>query len=339
MNTLTVIVISVLAVLAIIVLVWYGANNNDTLRGIKLALRLPGHREALLSQCPSMPMPPDVETGSLPINLTHWGQAGPRMLLIHGGVQGNLGGGPTTFAKQEALSQKGWQLILPDRPGFGGSRSRGPDDMESDAVWISDMLDDVVLVGHSFGGAEALLAAARRPEGVRSLILVEPALHALLPRSKVMATNDEARKDFLKFGEASLSSKTPEEYGLLFSRSLGPGTDAGTALENEPSKAATLGCALLRARMAGPEALRTAAETVARAKIPVLAISGGWSPTFNAIGELTAELTHGEHVIVPSMNHFPQFMNPDGFNDTIVAFASKMAKKRETAVGNAKGAE
>jgi pimeloyl-ACP methyl ester carboxylesterase len=261
------------------------------------------------------------------------------MVLIHGGVQGNLGGGPSTFAKQQALTQKGWQLILPDRPGFGKSRSRGPDEMEADAVWISEMLDDVVLGGHSFGGAEALLAAARRPEEVRALILVEPALHALLPRSKVMATNEEARKDFLKFGETLLSSKSPGEYGLLFSRMLGPGTEAGTALENEPAKAAGLGYALLRARMAPPGALRNAAETVARAKIPVLAISGGWSPTFNAIGELIAELTQGEHVIVPSINHFPQLMNPDGFNDAIVAFVGKMATKRETAEGNAKRAE
>ncbi len=176
MSRAAVILILGIAVLAAIALVWYGAYNNDTLRGIKLGLRLPGHREALLSQCPSMPVPPAVETASLPINLTHWGKAGPRMLLIHGGVQGNLGGGPLTFAKQEVLGQNGWQLILPDRPGFGKSPSRGPDDMESDAVWISDMLDDVVLVGHSFGGAEALLAAARRPDSVRALILVEPAL-------------------------------------------------------------------------------------------------------------------------------------------------------------------
>jgi pimeloyl-ACP methyl ester carboxylesterase len=339
LNTLTVITTSVVAVLAVVALVWYGTNNNDTLRGIKLALRLPGHREALLSQCSSMPVPQGVETGSLPINLTHWGQAGPRMLLIHGGVQGNLGGGPTTFAKQEPLSRNGWQLILPERPGFGKSPSRGPDDMESDAVWISGMLDDVVLIGHSFGGAEALLAAAQRPDGVRALILVEPALHALLPRSKVMETNHEARKEFLQFGEASLSSKTPAEYGMVFARNLGPGTDAGTALANDPDKAASLGCALLRARMASPEKLRTAAETVARAKIPVLAISGGWSPAFNAIGELTAELTHGEHVIVPSMNHFPQLMNPDVFNDAIAAFVSKRARRRETAEGSGKGKE
>ena len=329
-----IITLSAVVVLAAIALVWYGVNNNDTLRGIKLALRLPGHRAALLSQCPAMPGPSGVETGSLPIHLTKWGQTGPRMVVIHGGVQGNLGGGPNTFARQEVLSQKGWQLILPDRPGFGKSPSRGPDDMESDALWIAEMLDDVVLVGHSFGGAEALLAAARRPDRVRGLILVEPALHALLPRSKVMETNDEARKAFLEFGEASLSSKTPAEYGMAFSRNLGPGTDAGTALRNDPDKATTLGCALLRARMASPDTLRNAAETVARAKIPVLIISGGWSPVFDAIGELTAELTKGEHVIVPSINHFPQLANPDVFNNTITAFADKSTGRPVTAEAN-----
>jgi pimeloyl-ACP methyl ester carboxylesterase len=326
LSTLTVVAISIGVVFAGIVLLWYGASHNDLLRGIKLALRLPGHRAALLSQCPVMPVPSGVEADKLPINLTHWGQSGSRMVIIHGGVQGNLGGGPATFAKQQTLSQQGWQLILPDRPGFGKSPSRGPDDMEADAVWISDMLDDVVLVGHSFGGAEALLAAARRPDGVRALVLVEPAHHALLPRSKVMEANLQARKAFLEFGEALLSSTTPAEYGTIFSQSLGPGTDAATALANDPGKAASLGCALLRARMASPESLRAAAEAMVRAKIPVLVISGGWSPVFDAIGELTAELTHGEYVVVPSMNHFPQLVNPGAFNDAVIAFVNKSAR-------------
>ena len=72
MSTLTVVAASIGVVFAAIVLLWYGANNNDILRGIKLALRLPRRREALLSQCPVMPAPFGVDVDLLPINLTHW---------------------------------------------------------------------------------------------------------------------------------------------------------------------------------------------------------------------------------------------------------------------------
>jgi pimeloyl-ACP methyl ester carboxylesterase len=306
-------------VFAAVVLLWYGVNNNDILRGIKIALRMPRHREALLSQCPAMPVTSGVEIASLPIHLTRWGHSGSRVVIIHGGVQGNLGGGPNTFVKQQVLSEQGWQLILPDRPGFGKSPSRGPDDMEADAVWISDMLDDVVLVGHSFGGAEALLAAARRPDGVRALILVEPALHMLLPRSEVLAKNQVARNAFLSFGEAALAASDPDTYGLTFLRSLGPDPRIA-ALEKNREQAAFLGCALLRARMASPQTMRSAAETVAAAKIPVLVISGGYSHIFDAIGELAATMMHGEHVVVPSINHYPHLTNPEEFNATVLKF-------------------
>jgi hypothetical protein len=39
------------------------------------------------------------------------------------------------------------------------------------------------------------------------------------------------------------------------------------------------------------------------------------------------------------MNHFPQLVNPDVFNDTIKAFVSKTARTGETVEGNGQGAE
>src|ERR1700724_2611263 len=74
--------------------IWFASNRNDTLRGIKLAIRLPSHREALVAQCPPVRTLSNEEAAALPINLTQWGQSNSRMVIIHGGVQGNATLGP-----------------------------------------------------------------------------------------------------------------------------------------------------------------------------------------------------------------------------------------------------
>ena len=287
------------------------------------------HRAALLAQCP--PAPPRLskaEAAKLPIHVTEWGTTGPEVLIVHGGVQGGLGGGPSTFAKQEALAQRGWRLRLVDRPGFGQSPSRGVDDMEADAVWIANMLGDGAnLIGHSWGGAEALLAAARRPGAVRLLVLVEPALQTLLLSDPSIDADPALKADAMRFGGLLMSAKAPRDYALGFAHSLGAVERSGNAsntavaaLDADPDLAMRFGCSLLQARMAPPPALREAAETVARAHVPVLVITGGWSPFFDAVGALAAKLTGGRHVIVRSPNHFVQLAGAEEFNTVVDAF-------------------
>ena len=41
---------------------------------------------ALVAQCPPWPTPSAAEAETLPIHVTHWGDTGPVVLLIHGGV-------------------------------------------------------------------------------------------------------------------------------------------------------------------------------------------------------------------------------------------------------------
>ena len=291
----------------------------------------------LLAQCP--PPPPRIAAvDAAPLHVTRWGKDGPHVLLIHGGVQGGLGGGPSTFAGQEALAQRGWQLDLPDRPGFGASPTRGPEDMEADAAWIADMLGDhAFLIGHSWGGAEALLAAARRPDAVRGLVLVEPALQNLLLGSPRVGADPALRASAEQFGGVIMTAKTPADYALGFGRVLGTAdtgsTTTGTAmasLQADPAAAARFGCALLQARMAPPPVLRKAAERVAQAGIPTLVISGGWSPFFDAVGETAAELTHGRHVIVRSPNHFVQLSSSGEFNEVVNAFLRQAEHTRSS---------
>ena len=120
--------------------------------------------------------------------VTRWGQQGPRVVLVHGSAQGSSVGGDRHFNAQERLAERGWQLLVPDRPGHGRSPDPGrPDDAEADGALVADLLGDGAhLVGHSFGGCVALAAAAKRPEAVRSLTIIEPAMAALAVNKPVV---------------------------------------------------------------------------------------------------------------------------------------------------------
>ena len=279
---------------------------------------------ALVAQCPAVPHIPAAEAAKLPIDVTRWGTSGPRVLIVHGGVQGGLGGGPSNFAKQKVLGDQGWRLEVVDRPGFGKSPTRGVDDMEADSVWIADMLGDGAnLVAHSWGGAEALLAAARRPQAVKSLILIEPAVRVLLASDPTIAQNPAIKADTDSFVSTLTKAKTPGAYGIAFAQSLskdGKLNPAAALLESDPKRATAEGCALLQARQAPFPAMKQAAETVAKAGIPTLIITGGWNPLYDAGADILAKLTHGRHVIVKSPTHFVQLANADDFNKVVVDF-------------------
>ncbi len=282
------------------------------------------HVAMLVAQCPPATRLPEAEAAKLPIDVTRWGTSGPRVLIVHGGVQGGLGGGPSNFAKQKVLGDQGWRLEVVDRPGFGKSPTRGVDDMAADSVWIADMLGDGTnLIAHSWGGAEALLAAARRPQAVKSLILIEPAVRVLLASDPTIAQNPAIKADTDSFVSTLTQAKTPGEYGIAFARSLSKGgkpNPAAALLESDPKRATAEGCALLEARQAPFPAMKQAAEAVAKAGIPTLIITGGWNPLYDAGADILAKLTHGRHVIVKSPTHFVQLANADDFNKVVVDF-------------------
>src|SRR3954451_14117105 len=94
----------------------------------------------------------------------------PRVVLVHGSVVN----GETTWAAQRPLAEQ-FELVVPNRRGF----PPGPDvervDFEDEAVWLEQFVTPGThLVGHSYGGVIALLAAARHPELLRSLTVIEP---------------------------------------------------------------------------------------------------------------------------------------------------------------------
>ncbi len=70
------------------------------------------------------------------------------------------------------------RIIAPDLRGHGRSTSLPPWTFESVAEDLVRLLDDApaVVVGHSFGGAIAIHLARQRPDLVRALVLLDPAI-------------------------------------------------------------------------------------------------------------------------------------------------------------------
>ncbi len=104
-----------------------------------------------------------------------WGIGTP-VVLVHG----SLATGADEWQAQRPLADHGYRLLVLDRRGYGRSPMVQGEDFLHDAEDIVDVMGDGAhLVGHSYGGLGALLAAARRPEATLSLTLLEPGAFAL----------------------------------------------------------------------------------------------------------------------------------------------------------------
>ena len=103
-----------------------------------------------------------------------WPGAAPPTLLLHG--IGNYGRYWDLFA--DAIAGR-LELIAPDARGHGESGrpadGYAPADFVADALAILDRLgiDRAVVVGHSMGGLHSINLAARHPERVQSLVIVD----------------------------------------------------------------------------------------------------------------------------------------------------------------------
>lgn len=131
----------------------------------------------------------NTDVGAFAVRLA--GSGTPVVLLHCSGSSGNHWRhvADTLLADPPAAgpNQCRYHLVMPDLFGHGGSApwpGGNPMRLADDATIVSSLGgfigEPVHLVGHSYGGAVALVAALNRPEIIRSLTLIEPAAFFLL---------------------------------------------------------------------------------------------------------------------------------------------------------------
>nr|MBN1229356.1 alpha/beta hydrolase [Anaerolineae bacterium] len=202
-----------------------------------------------------------------------------------------------------------------DRWGYGKSDPREAFDtgfMEADAHELCALLDhlrirDVLLIGHSDGGTVALLAAARRPDLIRAIV-VEAAHIYYEPK---MAEGIRRLKDKIATGarvQAALEAAHGSKWQALCDNWISYWLDS---LE--------IGAALIL-----PEALNTIRQ-------PVLVVQGTEDQfaTMKHAQDIADRLRQSELWLIPNARHSPHSELPNLFTEQVQRFFMSQRQDRQ----------
>lgn len=233
----------------------------------------------------------------------------PRLLLVHGSVVN----AELTWNAQKSLAER-FEIVAPNRRGFPPGPGVERVDFEDEATWLEPFLEPGAhVVGHSYGGVIALLAAARRPEVVRSLTVVEPPAFGV-------ARGVPAAEEFMGAIEEhwTRGPRDPAEFlrGFLalVGSSIPPGNFTPELLQ---------GARTLMVERSPAEAVIPFDE-LARAPFPKLVVSGGHSAAFEAVCDVLEERLGAERAVLTGAGHSVQRLGAP-FNERVTSFVERAA--------------
>ncbi len=215
-----------------------------------------------------------------------------RILLVHGSVVG----GRATWREQRRAIVDQAELVVLERPGFAPGPVEDVD-FERHADWVAERLEPGDhLVGHSYGGVVALLAAARH-RAIASLTVIEP------PCTSV-ALDDPAVSAFAQGGAALYATARddePEAFLRRFLAAVGSDWDPPSPLPPDLEQGVQ---ALIRER--GPWEAEIPLTELAALRLPTLVVSGAHHPACEAICDVLERALRAERVVIPGYGHNPQ---------------------------------
>lgn len=251
------------------------------------------------------------------------GDRGPPLLLLHGSFVRPA----QVWARQLALADE-FRVGIVERRGYGRSPDVDRVDFERDGEDIADLLDEPAhLVGHSYGGICALFAAAGRPDGVRSLTVLEPPALGLAPA-------DPAARELRDRLQAVFDRGDDPQalYGSFF-EAWGYERPSAAWLARQDERA------LVSSSTERPpwEAVFPF-DHLRAARFPKLVVSGDWSHApaaardlagraYAAVCDVLERRLDAERLVVPHAAHLPQ-LTGQAFNEPLRAFLHRADARR-----------
>ena len=217
---------------------------------------------------------------------------GPPLIFLHG-----LSGSGLWWSRNVPAFAHSFRTYTVDLPGFGESRrvrwSRLDDTADRIADWLTDEgLPPAHIAGHSLGGAVAARLAARHPDRIDRLILVDAAIH----RRGTRATARRVR------GTRAIRRTAPG-FAPLVVRDL---------FRSHPQS-------FIRATV---DALQTDWESLTRINAPTLVVWGARDAiTPLALGHEIATVVSGARLVtLAEAGHNPMWECADAFNAEVLLF-------------------
>jgi len=221
----------------------------------------------------------------------------PRLVLLHGSVTG----ASRSWRRQEPLRER-FELVTPARPGFWPNPPVERVDFERDAAWLPSIVEPGDhLVGHSYGGVAALLAAPTLP--LASLTVIEPPAFGV-------ARGEPSVESWLERAAALPSGEIDAFLELV---------GAPFRMPNPPPGDLRQGAEAFFSERRPQEA----EIPLLPLPYPVLVVTGAHEQAFEAVGDVLERSLGAERVVLPGAGHAVQ--NAPGFNEALTAFTARKA--------------
>lgn len=256
------------------------------------------------------------------MHLREGGEGSPTTLLLHGWAVPGAVWDPV-LARWPADAGR---VLVPDLRGTGfSSKPRDGYALEDDVNDVLALIDelglkDILLVGHSKGGAIAQRVAVERPGIVRKLVLVCP-----VPASGVPLDDPT-----LGYFRSLCGPRDGLQQLIVMTTASAPDPTRLNALVDAMASVA------LESLHGGLDAFRTAnfAEQIGKITAPTLVIGGGGDPVLvpAMLQELVADKIPGaKFQVMDGIGHYPQIEAPDQLTRLLVEAATSLKTSLKTA--------